>query len=1835
MSFNIFIKEWILTPRTGICLSIFLALAVYADAQPGSRFEGAVPPGGAPPPGAGTVKVSGYIRFIDAQSFETRINGNQVAIRMIGIDAPVGNTDCGKEALDFLKSLTITLPGVIDLEEDQGLTFDVRKLRMYYPKLFGRSLPQELVKAGVARANGQGKEASQLAAAENDAKVVKRGCLWRNFSGPNDATSPPSTDKMNSEASSKLASRAASVNAASPVLNSGFVLDPVVTGLVSPTNFVFLPDGRILFAEQSGLVKVFKNGSLLPTPLIDLRTKVNSFWDRGLIGMAADANFASNGYVYLMYTYENDPNDYTGPKTSRLSRFTVTGDTASLSSELVVLGTSVGRTCHDFPAGADCLSSDSQSHSVGEIRSMSDGTLWATMGDGGSFNVVDDDSLRAQDLDSLNGKVLHVTATGAGLPSNPFWNGSASANRSKVYATGMRNSYRFSLRPGTNTPYLGEVGWGTYDEINVGKPGANFGWPCYEGRYVQSGYEPKAVCQSLYALGPSAVVFSLTEWYHGGSSAAATGGVFYTGTAYPPEYQGAYFYGDYAQSLVRTLRVDANNNLTGGPFDFITSADGPSKIEAGPDLNIYYLALNAGELRRIRYVVGSDTIPPTVLSTAPTSGTTSFGANADLSVLFSEGMDPSTINTSTFTLLKQGTTTPIAATVTYNLSARTAVLHPSASLDYGTPYTATVKGNVGGTTDAAGNPLASNFTWSFSTAALPPGGTTYLSDLGPTSATNGWGPFEKDMSNGDAAAGDGRPLTLRGTVYAKGIGTHAISDLHYYIGGSCTAFTAVVGVDDEATTFGSVVFQVLTDGTKVFDSGTVLGGGAVQNVNVNLTGKSDLELVVTDAGDGISWDHGDWANAKVTCNGSTTAPVVTTTVPANNATGVVITVAPAVTFSKAMNAATLTTSTFTLVPQGSTTPVAATVSYDSLSRTATMRPSANLALNTRYTLTVKGGASGVKDANGIALVADAVSAFTTTNLQASSRYLSDMTWTSATNGWGPVEKDMSNGENAAGDGRPITLRGTVYAKGLGVHALSTVHYAVPTGCTLFGAVVGVDDEMGVNGSVVFEVYGDSTQLYSSGILRGGGATKTVSIDITGKADLALNVTDGGDGIGADHGDWANAQITCSASNTKPKATIASPAATLQYKIGDVINYSGSGSDAEDGTLPASSLAWTILIHHCPGGNCHLHPFTTGTGTGGSFTVPDHGDDSYFEIQLTVTDSGGLTDTASVSIQPKLVQITLDSSPPGLILVYGGDRVFAPFTRNTPIGSVHTITTPSPQGTQNFVSWSDGGSQQHNITMGATAATFIATFASSGPPPPTGTYLSDLAWTSATNGWGPVERDKSNGEQAAGDGGPITIAGTVYPKGLGVHAASDIRYNLAGSCSTFTASVGIDSEVGPNGSVIFTVLGDGATLYTSPILRGGSPAQAVNVSVAGKNELALQVSDAGDGNGSDHADWANALVSCTADTVPPTVSSTVPAASATGVPLTSNVQAKFSEAMNASSLSATTFTLMQQGSTTPLAASVTYDAQSTTATLKTTANLLAGTTYTATVKSGASGAKDLAGNALATDKVWTFATATASLPVKYLSDLPWTSATSGWGPVERDTSNGEQLAGDGRPITINGTVYPKGLGVHSASDIRFNLAGACSTFTATVGVDAEVGANGSVIFKVLGDTTTLYTSPILRGGATSQAVNVSVAGKNELALQVSDAGDGNGSDHADWANAQIACNAETAAPTVSSTVPAAAATGVAATSSVQAKFSEAMAAASLSTTNFTLVKLGTTTPLAATVTYNAQTTTFTLKTTANLTAATDYTATVKGGASGAKDLAGNPLAADKVWSFKTQ
>ena len=139
--------------------------------------------------------------------------------------------------------------------------------------------------------------------------------------------------------------------------------------------------------------------------------------------------------------------------------------------------------------------------------------------------------------------------------------------------------------------------------------------------------------------------------------------------------------------------------------------------------------------------------------------------------------------------------------------------------------------------------------------------------------------------------------------------------------------------------------------------------------------------------------------------------------------------------------------------------------------------------------------------------------------------MSGLTPRSATNGYGPYERNTSNGGPAAGDGSPIRLNGVGAAKGLGVHAASTIVYRVPTGATAFRADVGVDDECGAGGSVVFQVLVNGVKKYDSAVMRATTATKAVVVPVAAGNSVSLRVTNAGDGSGCDHADWANARFT--------------------------------------------------------------------------------------------------------------------------------------------------------------------------------------------------------------------------------------------------------------------------------------------------------------------------------------------------------------------------------------------------------------------------------------------------------------------------------------------------------------------------------------------------------------------------------------------------------------------------------------------------------------------------------------------------------------------------------------
>ncbi|GAA4256769.1 hypothetical protein GCM10022255_070920 [Dactylosporangium darangshiense] len=359
----------------------------------------------------------------------------------------------------------------------------------------------------------------------------------------------------------------------------------------------FAPDGRLFVWTKPGVVRVFKNGQLLPTPFLDLTGKVNTYDDRGLWGMTFDPDFVNNGYIYLTYVYENtsNPND-PGAKTSRLVRVTANPanpDVALPGSETVILGSVGTAPCNP---GADCIPADGSSHTIGALQFGPDGKLFVGNGDADDATKADVNALGAQDLTSYRGKILRINKDGTAPADNPFYDGTNSV-KSKVYLYGVRNPFRFALQPGTNHIWFGDVGWNTWEEINDGVPGANYGWPCYEGNDVQQSFQNLyAQCRNL----PASAVTAPYHTYNHSVGTAAIGGPFYTGNLYPAQYQNNYFFADYSGNFIKRVTFDANHNPT-GVQPFATNVEAPVSLAVGPDGMIYYLSFTTGQLRRIRF----------------------------------------------------------------------------------------------------------------------------------------------------------------------------------------------------------------------------------------------------------------------------------------------------------------------------------------------------------------------------------------------------------------------------------------------------------------------------------------------------------------------------------------------------------------------------------------------------------------------------------------------------------------------------------------------------------------------------------------------------------------------------------------------------------------------------------------------------------------------------------------------------------------------------------------------------------------------------------------------------------------------------------------------------------------------------------------------------------------------------------------------------------------------------------------------------------------------------------------------------------------------------------
>lgn len=362
---------------------------------------------------------------------------------------------------------------------------------------------------------------------------------------------------------------------------SGFTDSLVVGGLSAPTAIAFLPDGTLLITEKGGALKLL-DGSSTRT-LVTLPVCTDS--EMGLLGIAVDPDVASNGFIYLYRTKAGAGG--CGTSTGRFNqvvRVTLSGGAVSLGSLAELLSG---------------IATDNGNHNGGVLRIGPDQKLWVGVGDTGAGDnrggPGSSTNPYAQDLGSLNGKILRLNLNGAVPADNPFVH--TAGARGEIWASGFRNPFRMSFDGITGRLWIGDVGDSTVEEIDIGVAGGNYSWPRCEGNLQGPPSSPQAC-----AVGTD--IPPLFTYRHGGSpplGGCVIGGAF-AGSAFGLA-SGEYVFGDCTSSNVFRLALNpARDGFAGTAQPVSTDAGTPADFVVGPDGAIHYVAVGDGEVRRLAAV---------------------------------------------------------------------------------------------------------------------------------------------------------------------------------------------------------------------------------------------------------------------------------------------------------------------------------------------------------------------------------------------------------------------------------------------------------------------------------------------------------------------------------------------------------------------------------------------------------------------------------------------------------------------------------------------------------------------------------------------------------------------------------------------------------------------------------------------------------------------------------------------------------------------------------------------------------------------------------------------------------------------------------------------------------------------------------------------------------------------------------------------------------------------------------------------------------------------------------------------------------------------------------
>jgi glucose/arabinose dehydrogenase len=345
-------------------------------------------------------------------------------------------------------------------------------------------------------------------------------------------------------------------------LPPGFSQTLFATGLSQAVALSFAPDGKLFVTQQKGALAVFdNNGNLLQSNFFkNTPITVDSTSERGLLGLTFDPNYETNHYLYVYYTA------VTPTTHNRVSRFTAdgSGTLALAGSETPLLDSPPLVSVH---------------HNAGSLHFGPDGKLYISSGN----NFVDNYS---QSLANDMGKILRINSDGSIPTDNPFYN-STTGQAQAIYALGLRNPFTFNFQPGTGRMFINDVGANSFEEVDEGFAGANYGWPYSEGFQ-----RPGDVATTLGTYHDP--IYQHTHGTNDQNGAAITGACFYNppNPQYPGQYIGDYFFGDYSAGFIHLL--DPANGYA--EADFVTGLGNHviPDITVGPDGNIYYIASGLG-----------------------------------------------------------------------------------------------------------------------------------------------------------------------------------------------------------------------------------------------------------------------------------------------------------------------------------------------------------------------------------------------------------------------------------------------------------------------------------------------------------------------------------------------------------------------------------------------------------------------------------------------------------------------------------------------------------------------------------------------------------------------------------------------------------------------------------------------------------------------------------------------------------------------------------------------------------------------------------------------------------------------------------------------------------------------------------------------------------------------------------------------------------------------------------------------------------------------------------------------------------------------------------------